>query len=192
MSSPAQGSNVPHDDSSKASGEHSEPGPHHDFINESENESSEGEDAALVFNSRAVNSRIIVDSYGAILDDHKSQEVNDDEDEMDEDEKLFKVDAYIMEDSEEEKVDLEWKRKYLGTLRVEIKTEKDLEKMPDYFRCCRSLRDGLETNLYIDDQSDRQLVNEILKAEKRDLLDVWIKKWARRRRSRRFLLFNAP
>eukprot|EP00495_Collosphaeridae_sp_1-RS-2012_P006625 TRINITY_DN622_c0_g2_i3.p1 TRINITY_DN622_c0_g2~~TRINITY_DN622_c0_g2_i3.p1 ORF type:complete len:321 (+),score=62.33 TRINITY_DN622_c0_g2_i3:26-964(+) len=48
--------------------------------------------------------------------------------------------------------------------------------MPDYFRMLSFVEGWIRTNLYIDDQSDRQLVNEILKAEKRDLLDVWIKK----------------
>ena len=57
---------------------------------------------------------------------------------------------------------------------VEFCTEKDLTKMPNYFRCCRSLRDGLTGSLTMEDEEEEELVNEILEAEKRDLLDVWI------------------
>ena len=81
-----------------------------------------------------------------------------------------------MEDSEEEKVDLDWKRKFLGTLRVEIKAEKDLKDMPNFFRCCRSLRDGFDGSLYMENRDDYELVKEVLKAEKQDMLDVWIMK----------------
>lgn len=136
-------------------------------VNESENDSSEGEDAGLVFKEQP---RVIIDEHGAILDDYKSQEVEDDVLDTD----LFKVDPFIVEESDEEKVDLAWERKYLGTLRVEFKTEKDLNKMPNYFRSCRSLRDGLTACFTMVGDSEYELVMEILRAEQHGVLDVWI------------------
>jgi len=62
----------------------------------------------------------------------------------------------------------------MGDIFLHFWAEDDPSKKPDYFRCCRSLSDGLINFLNLDDQAERELVLEIIEAEHRKLLDVWI------------------